>query len=218
MSTKTSENTTSAVNEWWQRSKSEEPPEYVITSLDDGTFVCRLTVASRFVDGPVTNTTRDAKKKAAALWLETWSKFAEPARVLAPNPITLPLPMALSTDIKLQVYLDLENRPRDYEPLLQFATRHASVVRMKAYVAAKWPALENMDDTELCVIDSGMVNAAHVYIIVDVAQNIRSYPSCHHVVISGDSDGIFYALRDVLRNASFSHMLRFNEKTLIQWL
>lgn len=217
-------NEVGALNEHWQKAYPGQPgPLYKTFRVggEDHTpqFKSTVVLSDKIATGDVAASSKEAKRLAAEEWLAKWGKFAQPKHHAPPKMLPMPksllatappsrrIPVNIPAPIihpETVVYLDLENKPKELEPLLR-----AGSPRIRVHVAAKWPALvkfkREFADSRVtfCEVDSGEANAADVALIVDVVRALCADPDHRAVIISGD--GIFYALRDVLQGGKPAH-------------
>lgn len=172
-------NSVSQLNEECQ-CKCISPPTYTFLRVggDDHApqFQCKVRVLSKTQVGPVCPNKKLAKEGAAALFLQK------------PD-----VPKTMH-----HVHLDVENRPKELDKLLEMH-QAKSFDHLTVYAATAWPGIDQVAEkcngnATLETVNSGNRSAADVAIITRVASLIKT-PGKHTIV---SSDKLFYAFIDVV--------------------
>lgn len=114
-------------------------------------------------------------------------------------------------------YLDIENRPKDIDPLI---VESEGFIPIHVFFASKWPSIGHVREKYghhaniyFHEINSGVNSAADILLITTVTLLIQANPRSHHIVVGGDY--IYYAFLDCARvhwpNTSILLVPRWNQ-------
>lgn len=216
-------NAVAAVNEVWQQQGGKKPVyEYERKGEDHNPlFTATLKFGGLAVEGRPSSTRKAAKHSAALAWIQAChgnenADGQSHSSAHARGPLAL-TPAHVSPVAKL--FLDVENRPKDLEPVRSFALRHG--MQLHVFAAKKWPALKgamhSYPEAIFHVTDSGVKSAADVRLIATVSLSLETCGhNTAHVVVGNDF--IYYAFSDTVRHmwpeSMFVHMVHFDKDTL----